>query len=730
MPRGWLSTLSGVLLASASPLFFASAAPLAGVAAPAPASASGVSQGSNQKIAMVTDTLKDILQSVVNEEKEETAIYGKYMKWCSDETSSIASDTKESESQLAGAKVLSEEQQSSIDSLKLYIKKSSKDIEEVQDALAQATALRNEENEKYAEELQINTQSLRQIDAAIERVGKLQQQGGFLQNGVVKKLQINQAGEPSYVFGVMKGLKDKLSKSRELLMKTEEEKVKMHNSFMKTKGEALKLLQDTTTKKKIELTEVTAKESNVQRKINKGSEEVAKLQEAAGRTEEACEKAQQEWKIRSEDRTKEKAALSEAVRYLTETGKEQSSLLQSSNHRGEDEDTVVFAPNFLQTASAPAASDDTPFEEAADEALLETDENAESEVEAHVRKDAFNGVKSVVMKLIGTHQDSQKEETEKKKYCETELASKEDEKASVTEALSAVSANIDKKTSEVKMLSTEVTELEKSQTELKKSLADAGKVRAQEKSVFESGTKDRTLAIKVLKQAKTVLENFYKSKALIQTQDVMADSSIAPPAKWAPGSARKTASSFSAVSMVEEIADDVKKEQTDALMAEKEAATAFAEMQARSQKLWDDKQQDITERVSTRAKLGVQINTLKETKVEKSEELDSIVKQLGSLHESCDELLKNYGKRKEARTFEVSQLKDVMDILSGSSIAARTGLFQEASDDSAMSSASDSDGASNQVAEQPQAAGQPVTDDAAMQKASQALEEAAAAIGT
>lgn len=729
MPRGWLSTLSGVLLASASPFFFASAAPLAGVAAPAAAPSSGVSQGSNQKIAMVTDTLKDILQSVVNEEKEETAIYGKYMKWCSDETSSIASDLKESESQLAGAKVLSEEQVSTIDSLKLYIKKSSKDIDENEDALAQATALRNEENEKYAEELQINTQSLRQIDAAIERVGKLQQQGGFLQNGVVKKLQINQAGEPSYVFGVMKGLKEKLQKSRDLLMKTEEEKVKMHNSFMSTKGQALKLLQDTTTKKKIELTEVTAKESNVQRKIKKGSEEVAKLQEAAGRTEETCEKTEQEWKIRSEDRTKEKAALSEAVRYLTETGKEQSSLLQSSNHRGNDEDTVVFAPNFLQTASAPAANDDAPFEEAADEALLETDENAETEVEAHVRKDAFNGVKSVVMKLIGSHQDSQQEETEKKKYCEAELASKEDEKASTTEALSAVGANIDKKTSEVKMLSTEVTELEKSQTEIKKSLIEAGKVRAQEKSVFESGTKDRTLAIKVLKQAKTVLEKFYKSKGLLETQAV-ADSSIAQPAKWTPGSARKTASSFSAVSMVEEIADDVKKEQTDALMQEKEAATAFAEMQARSQKLWDDKQQDITERVSNRAKLGVQINTLKETKVEKSEELDSIVKQLSSLHDSCDELLKNYGKRKEARTFEVSQLKDVMDILSGSSIAARTGLFQEASDDSAASSASDSDGASNQVVEHSQAASQPVTDDAAMEKASRALEEAAEAIGT
>merc|ERR1719198_1487090 len=104
--------------------------------------------------------------------------------------------------------------------------------------------------------------------------------------------------------------------------------------------------------------------------------------------------------------------------------------------------------------------------------------------------------------------------------------------------------------------------------------------------------------------------------------------------------------------MVQDIADDIAKEQKDAKMAEEDAA-------------------------DVKAKLGVNINTLKETLQQKNDELAAINKQLDSLHKQCDELLKFFDKRKKGRAFEISQLRDVMDILSGSSIAARVGLVQQ-----------------------------------------------------
>merc|ERR1719201_3159030 len=58
---------------------------------------------------MVTETLKDILQSVVNEEKQETQVFDKYMQWCETETGNIAKDLAESRSELESAKILTQE---------------------------------------------------------------------------------------------------------------------------------------------------------------------------------------------------------------------------------------------------------------------------------------------------------------------------------------------------------------------------------------------------------------------------------------------------------------------------------------------------------------------------------------------------------------------------------------------------------------------------------------------
>merc|ERR1719454_1469339 len=131
--------------------------------------------------------------------------------------------------------------------------------------------------------MQLNTQSLRQLGSAIDHIAKVNQQGGFLQNGVLKKLALNQPGESSYVLGVMKGLKDKLT---------------MHNSFMQTKGASMKSLREGTLAKKLENTETKGKESSTSRKIRKLSEEIEGLTDATTRTTENCKKTDEEWKVR------------------------------------------------------------------------------------------------------------------------------------------------------------------------------------------------------------------------------------------------------------------------------------------------------------------------------------------------------------------------------------------------------------------------------------------------
>jgi len=638
-------------------------------------SPSGVSKRSNEKINMVVATLTDILQSVVNEEAEETAIFTKYSHWCQTEQDYNGMDVSDGKEASENFKVVSEEQMSSIDNLKLFLAKTEKEIEETKNSMAKADNLYNEEKEQYTDDMVINTQSLKQIDAAIQHVRKVNQQGGFVQNVVTQKSRMNSPGESNYVLGVMEGLKDKLEKTRASMKVADEENDKMHNSFMKTRGESLNFLTVSVTEKKNLLAETNAKQSGLERTIGKLTEEVATLAESGSRTGETCEKAEKNWKVRQEDRTKEKAALREAIRYLTASALEQVSLMSTHlmsigaslgiDKHISDEDAEVLPLSFLQAADT-SPNSDAAFDEVAHRVFRGMAEEPE-EVHEHLVEVNLDGVKGIVSKLISTHQDNQQEETEKRTFCDNEITSKEAERTETSNALAAVKADIDKKASEADMLIDEVKSLYASQDKLRKGLEEAGSLRKQQAAVFEAGSKDRALAIKVLKQAVGVLQKFYK---LDQANLLQQAPAFSP-------SPRKATASFGAVSMVQDIADDIAKEQKDAAIQEKQAADAYAALQQDSNDARDSKQQDITDRVKFEAKLNVQINTLEETQIVKVDDLKAITDQLSSLHKECDELLHRYDQKKEDRTFEVAQLRDVMDILAGSSgTGIRTGFLQ------------------------------------------------------
>lgn len=285
----------------------------------------------------------------------------------------------------------------------------------------------------------------------------------------------------------------------------------------------------------------------------------------------------------------------------------------------------------------------------------------------------MDAAKTVVTKLIGVLQEEQSAETEKKKYCEAAIEEKEGEKAAVQAELERLEAAITRKTNDAELLKSQVADIHKALDEMKANLDKATEIRKSEKATYESTTKDRKLALKVLAQAKEVLTSFYKSKdntALLQQ----------PAVKGSGKSSRKDVQSQAAVDMLEMVASDIAKEQKDADMEEKQAASEFEKLQTDSRNTFDEQMAAATEKVKLKAKTLVQLGTDKETKTQKGEDLGAVLDQLESLHGECNMLLKNYDQRTKARGFEIDQLKDVMDILSGSSVATRTGFAQEGAD--------------------------------------------------
>jgi len=632
----------------------------------------GVSETATKRIGAVVDTLNDILASIENEESEENKSYGDYMSWCQTEAGRVQKAKEAAGLNFEEEQASAKELEATVEQAAQVLSDTEEERKEAQDTIAKAVSIRDSDRDKYEEDKQTNQQSVNQIDEAIKIVGEVHGgAAGFLQVSAMKGSSSaveQEPGESSYIFGIMKGLKDRLEQTRMSMDSAEKETVERHESFVSTEKSRVNELTGTISSTKQEHTEARVQLVEVEHQRDRLEEQLKELGDLEVEVNRQCEEKKRWWSVRVEDRKLEKESLKQAIDYIKQAPVNATvaaptpapALVQVKikRHRG----GAVQHRSLLGAASAQIA------------ALAAGSGGREGMLDA---------AKEVVKKLIGVLAKEQEDETSMKKYCEAELDKKTGEQASVIAEIERLNASIARKTAEAEVLSEEVTTIEGELAELEATLKDAEKIRRKEKSIYEAGAKDRNLAVKVLLQAKEVLKAFYATAdrtALAQAAKDASREAQAPPAT-ASRSSRKDLASAAVVQIVEKLADEISKEETDAAAEEQEAATAFEQLQVDSRAEFDTQMQAITERVKVKAKTLVHLGTDKETHTQKGEDKLAIESQLVSLHKECDELLENFEQRLKARSFEVSQLKDVIEILSGSQVAARTGLVQDDSSD-------------------------------------------------
>ena len=118
--------------------------------AQAPESSSGVSAKSSKRIGAVVDTLKDLLTTIENEEKAEAQNFKCFVQWCDTTIESKKGEIEEGTMQLENNKVAVQQHSAKIATTTYVLDKNAQELEEIQDALAQAEAIRTEENAKYS----------------------------------------------------------------------------------------------------------------------------------------------------------------------------------------------------------------------------------------------------------------------------------------------------------------------------------------------------------------------------------------------------------------------------------------------------------------------------------------------------------------------------------------------------------------------------------------------------
>merc|ERR1719210_1414071 len=267
-------------------------------------------------------------------------------------------------------------------------------------------------------------------------------------------------------------------------------------------------------------------------------------------------------------------------------------------------------------------------------------------------EDPFAKVKGLIENMIAKLEAEAKAEATEKAYCDEEIAKTEAKRGELMDDVSKLSAKIDQATSKSTTLSAEIKQLEAELAALMKSQAEMDKIRQEENAAFLQAKDDLTLGLSGVRQALTVLRDYYASDAALVQQPAM-------PALHTKASGAGT-SIIGILEVVEsDFATGLAKEETQ----EDDAKALYDDITQENKVAKTMKDQDLkykTAEVKSLAKAVAELSSDKETL---SSELAAVNEYYAKLKDRCIAKPETYEERKARREAEINGLIEALQVL-------------------------------------------------------------------
>jgi hypothetical protein len=294
-------------------------------------------------------------------------------------------------------------------------------------------------------------------------------------------------------------------------------------------------------------------------------------------------------------------------------------------------------------------------------------------IAAKVESDPFEKVKKMIKDLIVRLMEEAGEEAEHKGWCDTELATNKQTREAKTAEVDTLTSQKDKLTADIAKLGEEIAELTTAIADIDKAVAEATEERAAEKEKNEETIKDAKEAQVAVSQALAVLKEFYAkaatATALVQARQTPAEALAADsPETFDEPYTGMGGSNTGVVGMLEVIASDFARLESETSASEDEAANAFERFTAESSKDRAVKDTDMgNKEINKTHKSGLLNDTIKDLKATQ-EELDAALAYYDKLKPSCVNSGVSYEERVKRRADEIQSLQEALRILSGEDI--------------------------------------------------------------
>ena len=458
-----------------------------------------------------------------------------------------------------------------------------------------------------------------------------------------------QSGE---IFGILRQMKETFESNLAASQKEEMENQKAYEELKAAKEAEIAAGQSQIDAKTLEKADTDSKNAQAKQDIEDTKATLSADEEFLMMLKEKCSMTDKEWEERSKTRQLEMSAVSKALAVL-------------STDDAADLFTKTFAPALIQARSVTSGSERrTRASSVLSLAATALGSPRLATLAVKVRLDAFVRVKKAIDDMIAQLLQEKADEIKHKDFCvdefdKTQLQTekKEREKEDLINKIDDLTMTIEKLSEAIDTLKAEIGEM---QVQLKR----AGEDREKQNKEFQATVTDQRSTQKLLKSAKSILEEFYnEAKAAAMLQGRQEPAGPPPPAGFKEY--KKSAASGGVLQMIEQIISDAKAMEAEAIKAEEDATKAYEDFVKETNNSIKAKSKDIANKSENKANAEADLVEAKASKEAAVLELEQLSNYDAELHHSCDFVQKNFDVRQTARDEEVEALKQAKAILSG-----------------------------------------------------------------
>jgi len=648
-------------------------------------------EAKNRPVSKVITLLKDMLKQLEKEAEEDEEIYDKMACWCETNDKEKTKSIADAEAKIEDLTTKIEEYTAASARLGTEIKNLEKEVAANQEALDKATAIREKQLAEFNAEEKDLLQSISALKSAVTVLSKhnaasllqmpkthvmsvantlqVQMQKHAMQ-GVITPSQRKAAwsfiqapqdyfdAEPTFkqsyapqsgeIFGILSQMKETFETNLSASQKEETANQKAYEDLKAAKEDEIKAGQDQIDAKTAELADTDEKNAHSKEDMVDTKTSLSADEEFLMMLKEKCSMTDGEWEERQKTRQLEMEACSKALAVLS----------------GDDaHDLFGKTFNFVQTASK-AQSARRAAASAVLSAMAKKYNNPRlSQLAMNVKLDAFVRVKKAIDDMVADLAEQQADEVKHKDFCTEEFNTNQLQTEKKTRAKQDLEATIEDLTMTIKTLGGELDTLKSEIAEMQVQMKRSGEDREKQNKEFQMTVADQRATQKLLQAALGVLQDFYgkaAAAALVQQGEVAGQ---APP----PGfeAYKKNAASGGVMGMIEQIIQDAKAMEAEAIRSEADAQTAYEGFVKETNASIETKSEEIVNKTEEKAKAEGDLVEAEEGLESTMLELEQLSNYNAELHQSCDFVMKNFEVRQTARSEEMDALKQAKAILSG-----------------------------------------------------------------